>query len=195
MKHFHQFLVLSVLFTCFFGGNAAGETTMGVVKVISDPEGATVSVDGHANGPTPALLELAAGVHIVTVYMDGFPPKKKKVSIAAGRLSITRFNFDKSVPRSAIRVHELEEGGADAGPGTVTVVTDPPGLSVLMNNQTVPKTTPVSFDIHSGVYRLRIKQNGNVVLEKTVVVQAGKTLDLDYAFRKRRTIDEMDPWK
>lgn len=196
MYQFRLFLVLSATAASLFVQNAAADTTsLGVVKVTSDPAGAAVSVDGRASGAAPVFLELSPGAHAITVFLDGFAPKQKKVTVAAGRLSVMRFTFDKSLPKNAIRVHELAEGGKDAGPGSVTVITDPPGLTVRMDNRTVPKTTPVAFDIHSGVYRLRIQQDGNVVMEKTVVVQAGRTIELEYTFRKRRTIDEMDPWQ
>lgn len=192
---FRPFLFLWVVTACLFVRPAAADTSMGVLKILSDPPGAGISIDGRTKGTAPALVELAPGIHVVTAFLDGFPPKKKKVTVAAGRLSVAHFTFDKAIPKNAIRVHELEEGGADSGPGSVTVITDPPGLTVLMDNRTVPKVTPVAFDIHSGVYRMRIKQDGNVVLEKTVVVEAGRTVELEYSFRKRRTIDEMDPWQ
>ena len=172
----------------------AAEPASGVVKFVSDPDGATVSVDGRVRGVTPLLLELSPGPHKIIVALAGFPPKKERVTILSGRVSVSRYVFDSKLPKTGIRIHEFRRGGLDSGPGSVTIVTDPPGLTVQMNRTTVTKSTPVSFDIHSGIYKLRIKQDGSVLLEKTVVVQPGRSLELEYTVRKRRTIDETDPW-
>ena len=179
---------------CLASTAAAGAES-GVVKFVSDPDGATVSVDGRVRGVTPLLLELPAGPHKILVAIPGFPPKKERLTIVAGRVSVSRYVFDAKMPKSGVRVHEFHRGGLDSGPGSVTVVTDPPGLTVQMNRITVSKSTPVSFDIHSGIYKLRIRQHGTVVLEKIVVVQPGRSLELEYAVRRRRTIDETDPWQ
>ena len=195
MHSFRPLLFLSSLTICLLARPAASEPAVGIVKIISEPEGATIYVDGHIGGVAPTLLELSPGIHVIAVFSDGYAPKKKKVTVSSGRVSISRFIFTKKTGKKYIHVRELQEGGSDSGTGTVTVVTDPPGLTVLMDSQSVPKATPVAFDIHSGVYKLSIKQHGAVVLEKTIVVQPGRYLDLDYTFRKRRTIDEMDPWK
>ena len=76
-----------------------------------------------------------------------------------------------------IRVHETGDNEADAGPGTVVVVTSPPGLTVFMNEFIVPQATPVAFDVKAGVYELAIQQDGETVYRKTVYVQAGTLLD------------------
>ena len=178
-----------------FASAAVADETVGVVKFVSEPEGATVSVDGRIRGVTPLLLELAAGPHAVLLSMNGYPPKKKHLTVLSGRISVSRFVFDDTLPKNTIRVHDMKAGGLDSGPGTVAIITDPPGLTVRMNKQTVSRVTPVSFDIHSGIYKLQIMQRDTVLLEKTVVVYAGRSLELEYSVRKRRTIDETDPWQ
>ena len=172
-----------------------GDNAKGVVKVVTDPPGATVYVNGTVFGPTPVLVELRPGDHTIVISMDGYPPRIQKLNVVSGRVITTKIVFSTKGNVQGIRVHELQKGGVDAGPGTVTVITEPPGLTVVIDGKTVSKKTPVAFDIHSGVYRLRIEQDGVVVAEKTVFVRAGRTAELEFAIKRRRNIDDKDPWR
>jgi hypothetical protein len=174
---------------------ALGDNGKGVVKVVTEPSGASVYVDGRVYGPTPVLVELKPGDHSIVVSMDGYAPRVQKLNVLSGRVIRTKIVFSSKQSTSGIRVHELKKGGADAGPGTVTVTTEPPGLTVVVDGQTVSEKTPVAFDIHSGIYRLKIKQDGVVVAEKTIFVRAGRTSEFDFAIKRRRNIDDKDPWR
>ena len=179
----------------FCAVDADAEPKSGIVKVITEPEGATVYLNGRIYGPTPVLIELATGVHSLVISLDGYPPKVQKITVHPDRVVSSTIVLKEPMKRDMIRVHELGKGGADAGPGTVTVVTEPPGLTVLVDDKVVRKKTPVAFDIHSGIYRLKIKQNDQVVVEKTLFVRAGRTAELDFTIKKRRSIDDKDPWR
>ena len=180
---------------CAFSPELLAESRSGIVKVVSKPEGASVYLNGRIYGPTPVLLELKPGVHSLVVSMDGYPPKVRKIQVQAGRVVTDVVELNGDIEKNEIRIHDLKKGGKDAGPGTVTVTTEPPGLTVEINNMVVKKKTPVAFDIHSGIYRLRIRQDGQVVVEKTLFVRAGRTTDLDFTVKKRRSIDDKDPWQ
>ena len=187
--------MLSLLLLSLSSMEAMGDNATGIVKVVSQPEGASVYLNGRVFGPTPVLVELAKGTHSLVISLDGYPPKKRDVTIKEGRVIQTKVVFTSEVPKNGIRVHELQKGGKDAGPGTVLVTTEPAGLVVIIDGKVVSKRTPVAFDIHSGVYRLKIKQDGDVVLEKTVFVRAGRTSEYEFAVKKRRSIDDKDPWR
>jgi hypothetical protein len=167
----------------------------GVIKVSSEPDGATVYVNGQTYGPTPVLIELKAGAHAIVVSMDGYPPKAQNVTVLSDRLVTIKVKLQGLLKKDTIRVHELGKGGVDAGPGTVIITTEPPGLTVEVDSKVLQKATPVAFDIHSGIYRLSIKQEGQVVVEKTLFVRAGRTAELDFVIKKRRSIDDKDPWR
>ena len=173
---------------------AAAQADAGVVKVSSDPAGAMVYVNSAAYGPTPVLFELAPGTHTMIVTRDGYAPVTQQVVVRKDR--ITRAKVKLTVlPGDGVRVHETEAGGADVGPGTVTIDTDPPGLTVFMGEVMVPLATPVAFDMKAGVYELRLESDGKVLFKKTVFVRAGEITELDLDLDSRRRNDTTDPWQ
>jgi len=66
---------------------------------------------------------------------------------------------------------------------------------VFMNDMFVPQPTPVAFDLRAGVYQIRIEEDGAPVYNKSVFVRAGRTVDLDIIIKRRRRIDDSDPWQ
>ncbi len=193
MRHKHKLIYFIGFVIVIFALGAAAENRRGVAKISSNPPGASVYIGGREYGPTPVFVELAPGRHKMMVSLDGYAPKTRLLSVLAGKVSYAKVKF--KAHGSVIRVHDTRKNGSDAGPGTVNIATDPPGLSVFMNNEPVPKVTPVSFDIMAGAYDMRIDKRGQTLLRKTVFVRAGRTLDLDFQISHRRRIDEEDPWK
>jgi len=61
---------------------AAGPETTGVLKVNSDPEGATVEVDSGQKGITPTMLEVPAGLRKVRICRDGYVTQSQEVIIS-----------------------------------------------------------------------------------------------------------------
>ncbi len=181
-----------LLFVGPFLGTARAGT--GALKVISTPPGAEVSVAGRTHGRTPVLVELSEGPHKLVITRDGYAPVRRNVVVKRDQLVRTRVTL-KVKPGNRVRVHRTENGGEDAGPATVTIATNPAGLTVFMNDLIVPQPTPVVFDIRAGIYRLSIEQDGSVVFRKTVFVRVGRTLDLDLDIKIRRRIDDSDPWE
>ena len=53
----------------------------GVIRLISTPAGAAVSINGEKRGNTPITLELDAGKHKITVEKDGFDPTEKRITV------------------------------------------------------------------------------------------------------------------
>lgn len=189
-------------------GALEAQNRTGVVKITTDPPGATVEVDGRIYGQSPQILELPVGEHRVLIKRPGYQNVLKTVIVNQDRILRTTVKLvpekppAKTAPRPTpatddedIRVHETGDNEPDSGPGTVVVVTSPPGLTVFMNEFIVPQATPVAFDVKAGVYELAIQQEGETVYRRTVYVRAGRTLELDLLIKKVRKIDYSDPWK
>ena len=172
----------------------AEPSDVGVVKVSTEPAGAMVYTGSVTYGPTPVLFELAPGKHTLIVTRDGYAPATQEVSVRKDRITRTKVRLVVQ-PGKGIRVHETRDGGRDAGPGTVSVATEPPGLTVFMNDVLIPLATPVVFDLKAGVYKLRLEKDGKVMYRKTVFVRAGEITELDLELALRRRIDESDPWQ
>jgi hypothetical protein len=191
-----------VLMLLTMSADAPAQKPMGGVKITSRPAGATVIVDGAHFGKTPLLAELPVGVRKIEIQRKGYKTVTRKVKVAADKiarvdvkLAVLKKKQTKAPKSSDVRVHDTSHGGQDSGPGTVTVVTSPPGLTIFIDDYYIPQPTPVAFDVKAGIYDLVIEQKGEVVFRKTIYVQAGRTLDLDLVIRKTRKIDYSDPWK
>ncbi len=194
-------LCVGMLLQCavlLFCHAAIAQAPTGIVKITSKPEGATVKVAGVTMGKTPTLLELPCGKHKVVIVSRGYKPASKSVVVKENKILRAHVSLvaarppKKKAARSDILVRRLDES---TEPGTVTIVTTPPGLTVFMNDYLVPQPTPVLFDVRAGIYELIIEDNDAVVLRKTVFVQPGQTLSLELNIKKVRRIDYDDPWK
>jgi hypothetical protein len=63
----------------------------GAIRVISDPKGATVILDGVEKGITPIkITDVAPGKHTVVISMEGYHSKQKVVKVESGET--TRIN-------------------------------------------------------------------------------------------------------
>lgn len=191
--------LLATLLAC---APCLAETGTGVIKISSRPQGCDVTVDGVKKGTTPLLLELEEGSHQLVVGRRGYKTSKRKIAVKKDMIARAHVVL-KAVPGQApdpspddaereIVIHQPDE---NAPPGTVTIVTTPPGLTVFMDDHLIPQPTPVAFDLRPGPYRLVIEDDGEVVHEKTVFVQPAKTLALDLTIKKVRKIDYSDPWE
>jgi len=98
-------------------GNVTVETfnlaaDFGGLNVNSTPPGAMVTIDGNATGKaTPASFpQLATGLHIVTVDLDGYGRQVENVRIAAG--SSERLDLKLSPKMGRLTVMTVDESGA-----------------------------------------------------------------------------------
>jgi hypothetical protein len=187
--------LLFILALTVLSSDAGAGTITGVVKVTSNPSGAIVFVHGKTYGPTPALIELGAGEHALFFSLAGYAPVTKSVSVEENGFAHVGVRFRKGLRKDqGLRVHQMGPGQADSGPGAVNISTQPKGLLVFMNDLLVPQPTPVSFDIMAGIYDLTLEKDGEIVYQKTVFIRAGRTTELDIIVKKKRRIDDSDPW-
>lgn len=61
-----------------------GQAQTGSVTVISNPEGADVTVDGKFVGNSPSTLKLSAGGHAVSVASSGYKPWSRELTVVSG---------------------------------------------------------------------------------------------------------------
>ena len=64
------------------------------LRIVSNPPGAQVTVNGVARGVTPLLLDrLASGLYEVTVRLDEQRVQTKRVRLQNGELAVASFDF------------------------------------------------------------------------------------------------------
>ena len=147
---------------------SAAPSISGVVRVASQPPGATVTVDGQARGATPVDVgELPLGAHEVRVELRGFAPAVQKVVLTADApqadLDLT---LSRSVPTSAMaEVHSTPEGALVSIDGVAVGV------------------TPVRQPLRLGGHTVEVVKDGFELWSGSVDVQGRGTARVDAALR------------
>lgn len=141
-------------------------TDSGTLSVTSNPAGATVSVDGKAQGNTPlAGIQLGAGTHTVTVLLPGYEDYYREVTISRNAQVQLQVALSKRV-------------GPTPSAGSIQVTTNPPGASVAVDGLkkgTAPVTIP---DLSSGQHSVSITKPGYADYVTKITVAGGQTTPL-----------------
>ena len=68
---------------------------VGVIRVLSDAQGARAFIDGTDMGPVPVdIKDVKAGEHLVQVKAPGFQPGERKVTVTSGGSQIVKFDLN-----------------------------------------------------------------------------------------------------
>ncbi len=139
----------------------------GSVSVLSDPDAATVELDGGIAGATPIVLILSAGTeHEISVIKDGYQRVTRILTVEPGELR----EIAVTLPPQLVQVPEN---------GTVQVVSIPPG-AVATLDEIYGGTTPVTFaDVPLGEHIIEVSMAGYRNWVKRVTVEGGKAIYID----------------
>ena len=107
------------------GPSASPAPAQGVLKVVSAPAGAKVSIDGDAAGSTPLSVKKDAGTYVVSIELPGYAPVSRQVDLAAGKTAVVNEKLmqaagylDVSIsPQAAAQLAHVTVDGAAAGVG------------------------------------------------------------------------------
>jgi hypothetical protein len=141
----------------------------GRLLVRSTPGNASVSIDGHDAGRTPATVrDITFGAHHVRVTHDGYVTLDRRVVVTASRPAAS-IDFDlvrekSSVPEPrrspAATAPSPAPASAAAGPGPLRVESRPAGASVYLDGRLVG-VTPLSLPaVPAGEHTVRIQLEG-----------------------------------
>lgn len=127
---------------------AAAEPAAVKVTVISDVPGAGIIVDGQVNASwtTPHTFSLPPGPHRFAVTKPGYKPVQKDVVVAAGSGQEVHLNLGSTAATPS------PSGKGDA---EIDIITNPPGLQVLIDGKPVG-TTPVQYFTESGPHTCKV---------------------------------------
>ena len=104
---------------------APAAATSGVLKIVTDPDGATVYVNDKQRGKTPLTVELPYGMQNIRVVRGGYKTEVRDVNIGVASLTVP-FTLKPELVTGAVNVygpagyHVLVDG-FDRGPMPVTV--------------------------------------------------------------------------
>lgn len=107
------------------GGPAPARAQQGVLKIVSTPAGAKVSIDGDPAGATPLTVKRDAGSYVVSIELAGFAPVSKQVDVEAGKAAVLNETLLQAAgyleiavsPDAAARAASIAIDGNAAGPG------------------------------------------------------------------------------
>jgi len=134
---------------------------VGVVRVLSDAQGARALLDGTDMGPVPVdIKDVKAGDHIVQVKAPGMQTGEKHVTVAAGSSQIVKFDLNPEAPSDQ---------------GTLKVVSMVPEAQVFIDGAAVGKV-PVDKKISAGEHPVVVRLEGYKQFETKARGGAGQTV-------------------
>jgi hypothetical protein len=136
---------------------------VGVVRVLSDAQGARAFIDGTDMGSVPVdIKDVKAGDHIVQVKAAGFQPSERHVTVTAGGSQIVKFDLNTEV---------------SADSGLLKVVSTAVEAMVFIDGAAVGKV-PQEKRLAQGEHPVVVRLEGFKPFEQKVRIEAGQTLTL-----------------
>jgi len=121
----------------------------------SKPRGATVTVNGIAQGTTPCSVDRIVGDARIEIQLEGYEAFRQTVTVAAGQ-------------------REELVAVLKSIPAKLKIVSRPEGARIYVDNQ-FRGAAPVTLDpIDPGNYRIRAEMTGFEILARTVALQAAE---------------------
>jgi hypothetical protein len=141
--------------------NASLNGGVGVVRVLSDAQGARAFLDGTDMGPVPVdIKDVKAGDHIVQVKAPGMQTGEKRIAVQAGQSQIVKFDLN-------------QEASGDTG--LLKVVSTVPEALVFIDGAALGKV-PQEKRVSSGEHPVVVRLDGFKQFEQKVRVEPGQTV-------------------
>ncbi len=144
----------------------------GTLRVVSEPAGARVLVDGRSRGRAPLeLAELAFGSYEVSVEQPGYEPAKRRVDL------------DEAAPSAELRVTLARR--APPAPGTADILSTPQGAAVSVDGKLLGQTPLRGVRLAAGKRRVEMALAGHEPFQATLDVVAGEAGKVDVRLRAK----------
>jgi hypothetical protein len=134
------------------------------LKVVSDPPGANVFINGaKQSGQTPVVLPLAAGQYDIVMRLSGYNAYSNHVQVT-----------DNVQTELSVQLHAKDtsrEAWAD-------VTTTPKGAEIVVDGTTTSQYSPARVQLSPGVHTITLKMRGFQPSRTTVQVSEGGTVQV-----------------
>jgi hypothetical protein len=148
-------------------GTAVAKSGFARLRVVSQPDSATIVFDSLEKGHTPMTLDsLPSGQHVVLIKKNGYFLKKISITLAPDSLQEI----------SAVLVK----------PGCIVVKSNPPGATVFIDNKESGVTPYENQKIKPGSYSLRLELKQHEIIERPIIINEAKcdTIPIAMPFSK-----------
>lgn len=111
------------------------------VQFLTEPAGATVTVDGHPemSCKTPCMLSLTGGRHSLTVELAGYRPYPRVFNVPADGDIFLKLS---------------------KATGTLSITSQPAGAVIDLDGKEQSQRTPAVFNLSPGNYHVKVARNG-----------------------------------
>ncbi len=149
----------------------------GTLKVTTEPDGASVFVNGEKRGVTPLDLEtLALGPYQIRIAQDGFEEEELQAELTPESPMATLDVALRPVPKAEPTKPQ---------PAYFRIRSEPPGAKVAIDGKDVGSTPLNRARVAPGSRVVRIEQEGYLPWEDSVRARAGKTEAIDAVLTPR----------
>ena len=135
-------------------------TPTGKVKILSQPSGATIWIDGRKAGRTPLTTTLSYGEHKLEAYKKGY---RRVIYTLRVRKEETTINVK--------LVRERKEKPS----ASIDIITDPPGAEVTIDGKKAGKTPLSGLELEEGEHTMILKLGNYRTVKKVFRLKAGET--------------------
>lgn len=152
---------VSVLVLLLASAASAQAADAGMLYVLTEPEGATVLVDGEERGKTPVLVrDLEPGLHLLELRHADFATMKRLVTVRPGKVARAEIDFQ------------------DA-PASLTVATDPFDATVFLDKRELGKAPLTVENLMPGQHELVVCKEDFARVEQELTLKPGENRVLD----------------
>jgi TonB family protein len=147
-----------------------------VLRIESQPSGATAFVDERDVGRTPLTLhDVGVGRHTVRVTRDGFAPAQLSITVTPEPLPPLRFVLEAAV-------------------APLRVTSEPAGSVVFLDDHEVGRTPLTGINVAPGRHVLRLERAGHQSWRTTFAAEIGKPVEVAATLdRVRRVVLPLTP--
>jgi TonB family protein len=137
----------------------------GVLRIQSNPSGATITVNGESRGTTPLDLgDLEVGIYEVKAELKGFVAQTRSVVLSSEQpQQDVAFDLARPQPSS----------------GLVDVISTPFGAAVRIDGASVGETPLTGHRLKPGTHRVEVSIEGHQTWSGEVQIEAGKRARLE----------------
>jgi serine/threonine protein kinase len=151
------------------------------LKFIVEPTDAIIKIAGmapHTGDGTPWVVPLDPGVVQIKVSREGHQSWETSVELTSGQTKTVRVS--------------LGAAEGDANMATLSLVSDPDGLTVLLDGQELTQKTPLKMPVPPGAHTVTIRQNGEVMWRHSFQAEASTLYEFKPSMSEIRAKQERE---
>lgn len=177
---------------------------VGTLELVSEPEGAVITVKGRQYGRTPQTIDdFETGIYVVYFSKDGYEELAQSVEVKEGKKSSLNVTLKKTGQTAAAATQQptaqqqttqqtttpqtsLQKPAAAAARGSIELLSTPAGATITLGNKQYGQT-PRTLTAEPGTYTFYFSKDGYKDTSKTIEVKSGQKATLNVTMTRIET--------